>query len=639
MATSATLFSDSLVFLGAAVVAVPIFKRLKLGSVLGYLFAGLVIGPHGAKFFKDPQSVLHFAELGVVLLLFVIGLELKPSRLWSMRRDIFGTGLAQVVLTAAALASAGLYLGFDLKVAIVAGLGLALSSTAFALQILAERGEMNTAHGQKAFSVLLFQDLAIVPLLILINLLSPISVTGGDGFALKVVIAVAAIAGLVLAGRYLLNPFFRILALAKAREIMTAAALLVVLGAAVLMEVSGLSMAMGAFLAGVMLAESSFRHQLEADIEPFRGILMGLFFMAVGMTVDLSLVLTEWLAVLIGVGVLVALKFVTIFLAVRAFKETTSSAIRCALLLSQGGEFAFLLFTTAVSARVMDPAQASLLTAVVTISMALTPALVLLGDRMTRAEDVEEMQETYDGAAGTVLVIGFGRFGQIAAQMLLAEGMPVTIIDNDPNRIRTAGRFGFRIYYGDGTQLSVLRAAGAGQARVIAVCNRNRRATDKILELCAADFPLAKLYVRAYDRNHAIDLISRDVSYQIRETFESAMVFGRAVLEEVGVDPDRARDIERDVRERDLMRLAVQQVEGRFSGMDIVHHPVKLGEQRKLTPEPLTQPRRRTEALTPETAEIAESEDEETETKTEETDDDAAETKKPADVEMEPSEP
>jgi monovalent cation:proton antiporter-2 (CPA2) family protein len=427
-------------------VAVPVFKRLGLGSVLGYLVAGVVIGPAVLGLFGEPERIMEVAELGIVLLLFVIGLELNLSRLWSLRRDIFGLGSAQVVVSGLILMLYPLLVaGRSVAASLVAGLGLALSSTALVMQMLEERGELQSAHGRKAFAILLMQDLAIVPLLALVALLSP---AGGDGSGsiwlsgLRIATAVAAV---VVAGRYLLNPLFRLLARSGAREIMTAAALLVVIGAAAVMTLAGLSMAMGAFLAGVMLAESDYRHELEADIEPFRGLLLGLFFISVGMTVELGVVARNWPALLAAVAVLIVVKSGVLYGLMRGFGSGHNTAVRTALILAQGGEFGFVLYSAAVAAGVMTRDHASLLIALVTLSMALTPLVIGVGPRLLCRGGREAPDEDFSDARGAVLLIGFGRFGQLAAQMFLADGLELTIIDADVDRVEEAGRFGRRI--------------------------------------------------------------------------------------------------------------------------------------------------------------------------------------------------
>ena len=589
--------------LGSAVIAVPIFKRIGLGSVIGYLVAGIAIGPFGFKLFPDPQSVLSVAELGVVLLLFVIGLELKPSRLWGLRRDIFGLGFAQVILCGGFIMAAAMFAGLSAPVAFVAAAGLAMSSTAIVLQILEERGESTEVHGQKAFAILLFQDLAIVPLLAIVALLAPVREQGGSNL-LRVGIAIAAIVGVVAVGRYLLNPIFRLIAEARAREILTAAALLVVLGAALAMKLGGLSMAMGAFIAGVVLSESSFRHQLEADIEPFRGLLLGLFFLGVGMAIDLTVIAHEWVLILGVVAVFMALKVAGIYAVARLFRVDQANALRVALFLAQGGEFAFVLFSTAAGVALLPAPTATFLTAAVILSMALTPLAPLLIKQILKPADPSmEGIDVADGLTGTALVIGFGRFGQVVSQALLSRGIDVSIIDSDTEMIRAAGRFGFKIYYGDGTRLDVLRAAGAGGAKIVAVCVDGRDTGNRIVALLKAEFPLAKVLARAYDRGHTLDLIGAGVDYEIRETFESAMKFGEAALVALGVAAEDAAETIADVRRRDIERLQLQVGGGITAGR---HLTFKNEPQ----PTPLVKPKREAQPLNEETAVVADSPEE-----------------------------
>ncbi len=589
--------------LGAGVVAVPIFKRIGLGSVLGYLVAGIAIGPFGLGLFQEPGDILAVAELGVVMLLFIIGLEMKPSRLWSLRRDIFGLGLSQIAFCGALLTGVGVLAGYPWQAAFIAAMGFTMTSTAIVLQLLDERGETNAPQGQKIVSVLLLEDLAIVPLLVAATLLAPtqVAVTGNPRW-LEVVIALAAIVFLVTFSKYLLNPIFRIFAAAQAREVMTAAALLVVLGSALVMDLGGLSMAMGAFIAGVLLSESTFRHQLEADIEPFRGLLLGLFFLSVGMSLDLSLVLRDWTMILAIVSAFVIVKSGGIYLIARLFRSKHPEAIHRALLMAQGGEFAFVLYTAAFDSGIFDAELTARLNAAVIISMAVTPLLAILADRLARSgSESFEGIEFANGLSGTTLLIGFGRFGQVVSQPLLSRGVDVSIIDNDTDMIRAAARFGFKIYYGDGTRLDVLRAAGAGTAKVIAVCVDKRETADKIVELIKAEFPLAQILVRSFDRGHTLDLIAAGVDYQIRETFESAMSFGAAALDILGVPQDEANEIMEGVRERDAERLRLQQVEGIWGGRGIL--------KTEPTPTPLTPPKRASRPLSEETAVVAAEED------------------------------
>lgn len=587
MAAPETLFTETLLLLAGAVIAAPLFRKLGLGTVLGYLAAGVVIGPI-LHTISDADEVLHVSELGVVFLLFIIGLELKPSRLWQMRGDVFVLGTAQVVITGLVLSGFAYLTGIaGWRGGLIAGFGLALSSTAFALQILTDNGDTNTRYGQRAFSILLSQDLAIVPLLALVTILG----TGPDeasGTILQdVAVAIAAIGGVILAGRYLLTPMFQIIARTGAREVMLAAALLVVLGSAAAMQAAGLSMAMGAFLAGVMLSESSYRHELEADIEPFRGLLLALFFMAVGLSLDLPAILDNLLIILPAVPLFMIAKASLLYGLSRLWGSSHADAVRIALLLPQGGEFGFVLFTTATAAGLLSPGTTSLLIASVTLSMALTPLGALLARRLIGKQEVhrEELQEDFEGAGADVLIVGFSRFGQIAAQILLAGGTSVTVIDDSPDRIRQAALFGFRIYFGDGTRRDVLQSAGIEKAKIVAVLTQKRETTDQIVELIAKEFPQARLFVRSYDRIHTIELRGKGVEYELRETLESGLMFGRKTLEALGMPEHDAEAIGDDIRKRDELRLQLQAVEGITAGRDMLHN-------RPVRPEPLMKPKR-----------------------------------------------
>jgi monovalent cation:proton antiporter-2 (CPA2) family protein len=558
--------------LGAGVAAVPLFKRAGLGSVLGYLAAGLAIGPYGLRLFTDPQAILHVAELGVVMFLFVIGLEMQPSRLWAMRKDIFGLGLVQVALCAALLGGAAHAAGLPPVVAFVAGTGFVLTSTAIVMQMLEERAQIAQPKGQRIIAILLLEDLAIVPLLALVAFLAPAGeATTMGGRLLSVSIGLGTIGALVLAGRYLLNPFFRLLAEAHAREVMTAAALLVVLGSALAMQLGGLSMAMGAFLAGVLLSESSFRHQLEADIEPFRGILLGLFFLGVGMALDLGVIAANWQMVLAGVAVFTVLKAAAIYTVARVTRASHREALERAVLMAQGGEFAFVLYAAAAAVGIIDAPMNATFSATVIVSMAITPLMVIAHDRLLpKARESMDGIETAEGLTGTALIIGFGRFGQIVSQPLLARGYEVSLIETDTEMIRAAKDFGFKVYYGDGTRLDILHAAGAGTARAILVCVDDKEAATKIVELVKAEFPQAKVLARAYDRAHAIALIRAGVDVQVRETFESAMAFGAEALVSLGDTPEDAAAIAADVRKRDLARFDLQLVGGTYAGLALL---------------------------------------------------------------------
>jgi glutathione-regulated potassium-efflux system protein KefB len=573
--------------LGAAVIAVPLFKRAGLGSVLGYLAAGLIIGPFGLRLFTDSQTILRVAELGVVMFLFVIGLEMQPSRLWSLRREIFGLGVAQVTACGVLLTAVGITLGFSPVVSFIAGMGFALSSTAIVMQIVEERGDVATPQGQRLVSTLLLEDLTIVPLLALVAFLAPAAPqAGAPARWLAIGIAITAIAALLAVGRWLLNPMFRVLANAQAREVMTAAALLVVLGAALVMQVSGLSMAMGAFIAGVMLSESSFRHQLEIDIEPFRGILLGAFFLGVGMSLDLGVIARHWPLILAAVTSYMLTKAAVVYNVALFLRIRHREAIYRGIMVAQGGEFAFVLYAAATSAGLFDASTSATLTAIVVISMALTP-LGVYALRWLLPEDKQSLDgvETAEDLHGAALVIGFGRFGQVASQNLLARGIDVSIIDIDTEMIRTAADFGFKVYYGDGCRLDMLQAAGAGEAKAILVCVDKRDAADRIVALAKAQFPHAKLLVRSYDREHALKLVQAGVDLQIRETFESALKFGEAALRELGVPEDEAAETAADIRRRDAERFALESTGGLLAGRDLLHGNAPR-------PVPFTTPRR-----------------------------------------------
>jgi len=591
-----------LVLLAAAVLSVPIARRLGLSAIVAYLIAGIVIGPHGLAAFGTPESIIPVSELGVVMLLFLIGLELELGRLVALRRAIFGLGAAQLALTALAIGALAYLVGLvDWRGAVVAGVALAMSATAIALEILEERGQLQQDYGQRAFAILLFQDMAVVPLLAVLPLLAQAGESNhadvGDGLR-AVALIVGAILLIVVAGRYLLNPFFRLLAQTGSREVMTAAALLVVLGAALVMQKAGMSMALGAFLAGVLLAESNYRHELEADIEPFRGLLLALFFMGIGMSIDLAIVRANLWLILAAAAVITVLKAAIVWLLFNATCVRRADALRAGSVLTAAGEFAFVLIPLGGSLGVLDARQASILTAIAAITMLLGPLVATFTETLLRRLNPPDTREPDDfsEARGSVLVIGFGRFGQIVSQCLLAEDIDVTTIDNDPEMIQDAGGFGFKVYYGDGTRLDVLRAAGAGEARLVAVCIDNRQAASRIVDLVRAEFPGTKLYVRSYDRRHTLQLIAKGVDFELRETYESALVFGRSTLEALGLDSERAAATEQFVRARDLDRLAVQQAEGLSAGTDLLNT--------RMVHEPLSTPAREVKPLNPEAEEI-----------------------------------
>lgn len=600
MADPATMGSTlaSLVFLGAAVIAVPIFRFAGLSAVLGYLSAGLVVGPSGLALFAEPALLRSIAELGIVMFLFVIGLELKPSKLFSMRRDILGLGAAQIAATMMVLTVLFGNFGFRGAGLVVLSFAFALSATAIALQILNERGALSSPYGQKSFAVLLFQDLAVVPFIALL----PLFAARGKGDDVSFIehlpeigIAFGALGALVLAGRYLLNPLFRILARTDAREVMTAAALLVVLGAAEAMHYVGLSAALGAFVAGLMLAESHFRHQLEADIEPFRGLLLGLFFISVGMSIEMKIILANLALVIGGALLLLGLKSVITFFLLRVAKMGFSDSARAAVLLAPTGEFAFVILPLGAGVGLFSAKQSSIFAAIAALTMFIGPLAAkalepLLAWRAQRKSVAAQPEEDFSEAGGDVLVIGFGRFGQVANQMFLAAERNVTVIDRNIDQIKTAARFGFKVYYGDGRRLDVLRAAGAENATVIAICLDDREAASTIAEMARRAFPQAKVCARAYDRVHALDLMEHGVRAPVRETFESALSFGKDALVGLGVSEDDAEEVRLDVRRRDVARLARQRDDGLLAGADLLHGTGKEGP--RIVPEPLSAPRR-----------------------------------------------
>jgi len=577
--------------LAAGVIAVPIFRRIGLGSVLGYLAAGLAIGPFGFRLFTDPQAILHIAELGVVMFLFVIGLEMQPSRLWSLRKEIFGLGVAQVLACGFLLTLTGMAWGLSPLVSFFASMGFVLTSTATVMQLLDERREVSSPRGQRIVSILLLEDLAIVPLLILVTLLTPgAAKLAASEYWQAIGLAGAAVAVLVAAGVWLLNPFFRLLAESHAREVMTAAALLVVLGAALVMQVSGLSMAMGAFLAGVLLSESTFRHQLEADIEPFRGILLGLFFMGVGMSIDVALMAQQWPLILAGTLSFMFVKGIGIYVVARLRSKHSEGLYRAAMM-AQGGEFAFVLYAAATQAGIFSTQVNALMTAAVIVSMALTPLLVFTL-RWTLPKEKVSMDgvEAAEDLSGSVLIIGFGRFGQVVSQPLLARGIDISIIDNQTQIIKDAGDFGFKVYYGDGTHLNVLHAAGAGRAQAILVCINDWAASNKIVELVKAEFPLVKVLVRAFDREHALELVRAGVDYQLREVLHSAVAFGRETLKQLGVPDEEAEEVMEEVVRNDRERFAMQVVGGIYAGRQLIRGNLAAVTGKSAPDEPAAEP-------------------------------------------------
>ncbi|HEV2864945.1 MAG TPA: monovalent cation:proton antiporter-2 (CPA2) family protein, partial [Allosphingosinicella sp.] len=546
---------DGVIMLGAAMAFVMLFRRLGLGAVLGYLVAGALVGPDGLGLIHAPEEMLHIADFGIVLLLFLVGLELHPERLWRLKHDIFGLGLLQV--TAAGLAIAALVYfagGFSLAAALAIGLPLALSSTAQVLPSLRSDGSINTPAGERAFSILLFQDLSIVPLITIIAALSraPADPLAPPGWQLALY-TVGAILGLVLAGRFLINPLFRLIGRISERELFIVGGLFIVLASAAVMEALHLSTALGAFVAGVMLADSPYRHELEADIDPFRSILLGLFFVAVGMMLDLDTIAQRPLFVIGMAAALISVKAAVLFGLARLFRMEPRRALKLGLLLSQGGEFAFVLFAAAQSAMLVEAAAASLFSAIVTLSMATTPFLMKFNDWLDRRasrRDGDGLDGPEHSEPSAAIVVGYGRFGQTVAQMMMAKGIRVTLIDSKPSQIEVSGDFGMKVYYGDGTRIDLLRLAGAAEAKAILFCIDGRTLTARRLEPLLEAFPQAAVFVRAFDRLHLIELRALDLNCVIREVFESAVAMGREALALFCIDSEEVDRVEREYRER-----------------------------------------------------------------------------------------
>ena len=550
-----SLLVQALVYLAAGVISVPIAKRLGLGSVLGYLIAGVLVGPFLLNLVGRPAEVQKFAEFGVVILLFLIGLEVRPALLWKMRTAIFGLGLAQLLGAGALIAVAALALGLDWRVGAAVGLILAMSSTAIVLQSLEEKGLRQGPVGEAAFGVLLFQDLAVIPLFALLPLLTPAGVVapaaashadsllgGFPGWA-QALAQLAAVALVVVGGRYLTRPLFRFIATARLREIFTASALLLVIAVAALMELVGLSPALGAFLAGVVLAESEFRRELETDIEPFRGLLLGLFFITVGAGLDLGLVAAHPVAVTALVAGLMVLKTLAMYAAGRLFRHSHRTALSTAVALAQGGEFAFVLFGFVLGAQVMSAQLVHLLTAVVAVSMAATPLASAAYDKLVLSrpdERAEPERLPFDEGDPDVIVAGFGRFGQIATRLLQANSFKVVVLESSIEQIEILRRFGWRVHYGDASRIDLLRTAGAEKAKLLLVAIDDRDKASEMVEAAHQAFPQLTIVARAYDRRHAYELLKTPGVTIERETFESALNFGRKALLKLGVSDRRA---------------------------------------------------------------------------------------------------
>jgi glutathione-regulated potassium-efflux system ancillary protein KefC len=550
------LLVATLTFLAAAVVCVPIASRLGLGSVLGYLVAGCLIGPHVLGLVRDVEAIMHLAEIGVVLMLFIIGLELDPRRLWNMRKMVFGGGALQMLACTVVLSLGALSAGLPWQSALIAGLALSLSSTAISVQTMGERGLLGGPLGRSAFGVLLFQDLAAIPIMSVVPLLAMNSQTSGRGVASAIegILAIAAVVGI---GRYLTRPVLHGVARAGLREVFTAVALLLVLGMAKLMALADLSMALGSFLAGVLLAGSEYRHALETDIEPFKGLLMGLFFISVGMSIDFHLLAAEPLLILALVLGFQLLKLATLAAIAPKLDVSRPQRFLLAALLAQGGEFAFVVFGVARSAQALPNAWEGRLTLTVALSMALSPLLLLLHDRFHARQAQADMEDDDipEGQDAPIIIAGFGRFGQIVGRLLFASGLRATVLDHDPDQIETLRRFGFRVFYGDATRLDLLHAAGIARARLLVNAIDDMESSLKLVELLREHYPQLEIVARARNVTHYFELRERGVTLIERETFESAISVGKKALQTLGVAPYEAKERADKFRRHNLRSL------------------------------------------------------------------------------------
>ena len=546
--------SNMLIYLTAALLCVPLAVRLRLGAILGYLAAGIAIGPAGLGLIRDVDTILHFAEFGVVLMLFLIGLELEPRRLWAMRRDVFGGGGAQLLACGGLLAGAGWALGLPIGTALLLGLTLALSSTAITVRTLNERNLLPAPIGQLTFGILLFQDIAAIPLIALPSLLGQ---SGGTGDQISVGLGIAVVAGILLAGQYIASPALRLIARTDIRELFTAVALLIVVIIAVLMQRAGLSMALGAFIAGVVLAKSEYRHALEADLEPFKGLLLGLFFIAIGMSINLSLLVARPVAVLVLTGGLLLLKLLALRTIAGPLGVATSQRWLLAALLAPGGEFAFVILGLTAQTGMISSEQAALLTLSVALSMATTPFLLLIYERILvpRYAIADPDPDPIPPQESSVLIAGFGRFGQIVGRLLFANGITATVLDHDPDQIAILRRFGFQIFYGDATRLDLLEAAGIAKAHLLVVALDDVDTNLRLVDVVQEHYPHLTIVARARNVSHLFSLMNRNVKHLERETFESALRTGRQVLRELGFGSHEARLAADTFRRHDLAAL------------------------------------------------------------------------------------
>ena len=582
MESTHSLLRDGVLLFGFALVFVLTFRKLGLGATLGYLVAGALVGPQVLGLVGDAEAKMGIAELGITLLLFLVGLELSPSRLWRLRQDIFAIGTLQVVLCGLVLAGVVWYFtGFTWGAALALGLPLGLSSTAQVLPMLQSAGRLRTPFGERAFSILLFQDLSIVPLITIVAALSrnPADQAGPPGWLLGLY-TVLAIAGLILAGRFLLRPMFTLIGNLGEREMFVFAGLFTVIASAAVMEALGLSTALGAFVAGVMLADSPYRHELEADVEPFRSILLGLFFLSIGMLLDLHAIAERPLFVIGMAAALIVVKMVIIGGIGMAFSMKWRQALALGLLLSQGGEFGFVLFAQAQKALLIAPEAASLFGAVITLSMATTPFLMMATRRIREqpARSTDGFETPNQDGAGAI-VIGYGRFGQTVAQMLIAQGVTVSLIDQDVEMIETAGSFGAKVYYGDGTRIDLLRQAGAQDAQLLLFCIDGDVLDAEILTAVHNAFPEAAIFARAYDRRSLIKMHGAPLAGTVREVLESAICMARLAMQQIGVDQTEIDNTEQLYRERDKDRLNAQAESGDLrAGRDkIITHGLVIG--------------------------------------------------------------
>lgn len=561
-------FSQAFIYLLAAVLAVPLARRLGLGSALGYIIAGIVIGPFVLGFIgEEGQDVMHFAEFGVVLMLFLVGLELEPSLLWRMRVSILGLGGSQVLISAGVIGGAAYALGVPGRAAVAIGLTLALSSTAIVLQTLKERSWMGTPAGRAGFSVLLFQDIAVIPILALLPFLAleggslgsaEISAHGAQLEAtgwIKGMVVLGVVGSIVLGGRFLMRPVFHWIAAVRSLELFIATALLLVVGITLAMEFVGLSPALGTFLAGVVLAESEFRHELESNIEPFKGLLLGLFFISVGASIDFNVVAGDPALVFGLVAALIVSKFVVLLILGKIFRLNLAENLMFAFLLAQGGEFAFLLFSFATQSQVISSELSNLLVMVVVLTMILTPLLIIFYDRQVRPRFIDcaapAEDEDIDAGPNPVIVAGYGRFGQIVSRLLTADGIETTLLDHDSSQIELTGRFGYKVFYGDASRVQLLQAAGAEEAKLLVIAIDEKDKAEQMAVAAKQFFPHLKILARAYDRSHAYSLMDAGADVITRETFGSALIMGEQALKLLGYDDARAYRLMRTFKRHD----------------------------------------------------------------------------------------